>query len=88
MRSPRSVTMQPMEFPSLSLNWAIDFRAFVTTGFWPAICVSSFTATSISFPFWVASPSPILIDTFSRRGTAITFLYPNSLVRAGIAFVL
>ncbi len=40
--------MQPMDMPSRSLNAAIDLRALVTTGFWPAICVSSFTAPSIS----------------------------------------
>ena len=37
MRSPRSVTMQPIGMPSRSLNAAIDFCALVITGFWPAI---------------------------------------------------
>jgi hypothetical protein len=38
MRSPRSVTMQPIDMPSRSLNCAIDLVALVITGFWPAIC--------------------------------------------------
>ncbi len=32
MRFPRSVTLAPMFMPSRSLNAAIDFFAFVTTG--------------------------------------------------------
>ncbi len=64
----------PIAMPSRSLNAAIDFVALVITGFWPAICVSSFTAPSISLAFCVASPRPILTEIFSIFGTAMTFL--------------
>ena len=40
--------MAPIDMPSRSLKAAIDFLALVTTGFWPAIALSSFTAPSIS----------------------------------------
>jgi hypothetical protein len=33
----RSVTLQPIGMPSRSLKVAIDLRALVMTGFWPAI---------------------------------------------------
>ena len=33
IRSPRSVTWAPIGIPSRSLNWAMDFRARVSTGF-------------------------------------------------------
>ena len=36
MRSPRSVTLQPIDWPSRSLKPAIDLRALVMIGFWPA----------------------------------------------------
>ena len=41
MRSPRSVVCAPIGMPSRSLNWAIDLRALVTSGFWPVIAVRS-----------------------------------------------
>ncbi len=66
--------MQPIGMFSRSLNAAMDFFAFVITGFWPAIAPSSATALSISLAFWVASPSPMLIEILSSFGTAITFL--------------
>ena len=37
IRRPRSVTLQPIAIPSRSWKPAIDLRAMVTTGFWPAI---------------------------------------------------
>ena len=37
IRSPRSVTMAPIDLPSRSLKLAIDFLALVTTGLWPVI---------------------------------------------------
>ena len=36
-RSPRRVTLAPMGMPSRSLKAAMDWRARVTTGFWPVI---------------------------------------------------
>jgi hypothetical protein len=71
MRSPRSVTVQPIAMPSRSLNCAMDLRALVITGRCPAIAVSSFTAPSISFEFCVASPSPMFRQIFWSFGTAI-----------------
>ena len=59
MRSPRSVTMQPMGMPLRILKFAIDFFARVITGFCPAIWPSSWAAVSSSFTFWLASPRPI-----------------------------
>ena len=37
MRSPRSVTLVPIDWPSRSLKPAIECLALVTIGFWPAI---------------------------------------------------
>ena len=37
MRSPRSVTQQPMGMPLRILKFAMDFFARVKTAFWPAI---------------------------------------------------
>ena len=37
MRSPRSVTLAPMAWPSRSLKPAIDLPALVTIGFWPVM---------------------------------------------------
>src|SRR5882762_8685040 len=49
MRSPRSVTLQPIAWPSRTLNVATDFFAFVTAGFWPVIFAISAVAASMSF---------------------------------------
>ena len=45
MRVLRSVTLAPMARFSRILKVAIDLRALVITGFWPAIFSSSPTAT-------------------------------------------
>ena len=37
MRVLRSVTLQPIAWPSRTLKVAIDLRALVITAFWPAI---------------------------------------------------
>ncbi len=77
IRSPRSVTLAPMFIPSRSLNAAMDFFALVMTGFWPLMVVSSSTAFSSAFEFWIASPTDMLMTTFSSFGTIIGFLYSN-----------
>ena len=82
--SPRSVTLQPILFPSLNLNPAIDFLAFVTTGFCPAITVNSLTAASKYLESVVASPTPMLSTIFSSFGTSILEVYPNFSIRAGV----
>src|SRR5579875_3281679 len=50
MRSPRRVTMQPMDMPSRSLKAAMDFLALVTTGFWPEMA-ACFTQSDIDRDF-------------------------------------
>ncbi len=74
IRSPRSVTFVPMFIPSRSLNAAIDFLALVMIGFCPLIVVSSATAASRAFEVWIASPTDMLMTTFSSLGTCIGFL--------------
>src|SRR5664279_2020076 len=83
IRSPRSVTRQPIGMPARSLNVAMDFLARVTTARWPAIFVSSSAAVSTSFAFVMASPIPMLRTTFSTLGTAIGLSIPNSFLRTG-----
>ena len=77
------VTITPIGIPWRSLKLAIDFLAFVITGFWPAIEVSSVTAVSSTFAFAIASPMPMLRTILSRRGTAIGFSIPNSFASDG-----
>ena len=83
MRSPRSVTMQPIGMFSRSLKFAIAFLDLVTTGFWPVIAVSSATAESIILAFWIASPRPMLSTIFSSRGTWFTFVVAHLLHQSG-----
>ena len=45
MRSLRSVTLAPIGMFSRTLKPAIDLRARVMTGFWPAIIARSAAAT-------------------------------------------
>ena len=83
MRSPRKVTTTPIGMPCLNLNDAIDFFAFVITGFWPVIARSSSAAVSSIFALAMASPIPILTTIFSRRGTAMGLVMPNSFATCG-----
>ena len=69
IRAPRSVTRAPIDMPSRSLNAAIDFRAFVTTGFCPVMMARSSTAASRSLLSRTASPTPMFTTIFSSRGT-------------------
>ena len=82
MRAPRRVTLVPMALPSRSLKLAIDWRALVITGFWPAIVVRSFTAPSSSDGCPTAAPTPMLITIFSSRGTCMTLARPSCSLRA------
>ena len=77
MRSPRSVTLQPMGMPSRILKPAIEFLARVITGRCPAIVASSSTASSSAFELSLASPTPMLSVIFWSRGTAITVSSPS-----------
>ncbi len=74
MRSPRSVTLAPSVMPSRTLKVAIDLRARVITGFWPAISARSPAAFSTFLRSATASPTPMLSTIFSMRGTCIGFL--------------
>ena len=71
-----------MGMPSRTLKAAIDFFAFVVTGFWPVIEARSATRGSMILTFWVASPRPMLTTIFSSFGIAITFSMLSSLARA------
>ena len=74
MRAPRRVTMQPTGKPARTLKLAIEVRALVTTGFWPAIFAMSATAASSTFLSLVVSPTPMLSVILRRRGTCMTVL--------------
>src|SRR5262245_20417102 len=82
MRSLRSVTLVPIGICSRTLKLAIDLRARVTTGFWPAIIARSSAATDGFLESPVASPTPMLMTILSRRGTCISFSYLNCSSRA------
>ena len=71
MRTPRSVTMQPIGTPSRILKPAIAFFDLVTTGFWPAIFERSLTAWSITFLSDTASETPMLRVILVMRGACI-----------------
>src|SRR5690349_5214029 len=77
IRALRSVTLQPMAWPSRSLKVAIAMRECVTIGFWPAISAMSAAASSTFLRSLTASPMPMLSTTFSRRGTCIALVRPN-----------
>src|SRR6266852_3142725 len=82
IRAPRSVTFAPIGTPSRSLKFAIDFFAFVTTGRWPAIACRSAVAKSRILAFSRPSPTPMLMTTFSSRGTWYGLAYPRSFMTA------
>ena len=84
MRSPRSVTLVPMAWPSRSLKPAIEFLALVTIGFWPAIGVRSATAPSSSDGCWVARPTPMLMTILTSVGTCITLPRPSCSCRLAL----
>ena len=77
MRSPRNVTLQPIDWPSRSLKPAIECLALVTIGFWPVIAVRSPTAPSSSDGCCVARPTPMLMTIFSIFGTCMTLPRPS-----------
>src|SRR5258707_2893839 len=83
MRSPRSVTAQPMGIPLRILKFAMDFLARLMMGSWPVIWPISTAAVSSSFAFWLASPRPMLTVTFFSLGTAIMFFQPKCFISAG-----
>src|SRR6478735_5122267 len=71
MRSPRSVTLQPMGMPSRSLKPAIEFFARVITGRWPAMMASCSAASSSALALVLASPTPMFRVILVIRGTAV-----------------
>src|SRR5882757_9084473 len=83
MRSPRKVTLQPIAWPSRTLNVATDFFALVTAGFWPVIFAISAVAASMTFLSATASPTPMLTVIFKIRGTCIVFLSSSFCLSSG-----
>ena len=88
MRSPRSVTLQPMAWPSRRWKPAMDFLARVTQGCWPVMVRRSAMAASSSFESEAAAPTPMFTTIFSRRGTSLMFLMPSSCSSLGTISVL
>ena len=70
-RSSRSVTVRPTGMPSRSLNAATDLRARRMFGFWPAMSASCSCAASSILESCLASPTPMLSVTLTRRGACI-----------------
>jgi len=56
---------------------AIDFFAFVRTGFWPVITVTSSTIASRTLGCLIASPMPTLMVILVRFGIWCGFFSPN-----------
>src|SRR5690242_7048393 len=82
MRSPRSVTAQPMGMPLRILKFAMDFFARVIIAFCPVICPSPCAAVSSNLTFWLASPRPMLTVIFCNFGTAMWFFQPKRFISA------
>src|SRR5580692_11834851 len=83
IRSPRSVTLQPIAWPSRTLKVATDFLAFVTAGFWPVIFAISAVAASMTFLSATASPTPMFTVIFKIRGTSIVFFSSSFFLSSG-----
>ena len=71
MRARRRVTETPTGIPSRTLKEAIDLRARRTLGCWPAIVASCPWAASSCLASCLASPTPMLSVTLTRRGACI-----------------
>ena len=71
IRSPRRVTLAPIELPVRTRNWAIERLALVTIGFWPVMSARSPRAASSAFALVRASPRPMLTTIFESRGTCM-----------------
>ncbi len=83
MRSPRSVTLQPIAWPSRTLKVATDFLALVTAGFWPVIFAMSAVAASMTFLSATASPTPMLTVILRIRGTCMVFFSSSFFLSSG-----
>jgi hypothetical protein len=66
--------LAPIGMPSRSLKVAIDLRALVTTGFWPAIARQIGSQRVDLLGVGDASPTPMLSTTLSRRGICISLV--------------
>src|SRR3984957_8751826 len=88
MRSPRRVTLQPIAWPSRTLNVATDFLAFVTAGFCPVILAMSAVAASMTFLSATASPTPMFTVIFKIRGTCMVFFSSSFCLSSGTIFSL
>ena len=74
IRSLRRVTLAPITMPSRSLKPAIDVRALVGTGFWPAIFARSAIAALTFLELATASPMPMLMTILSSLGICISLV--------------
>ena len=61
-------------FDEEAAQFAIDFFARVTMGFWPVMAWRSAVAKSSTFALSRPSPTPMLSTIFSMRGTSIADL--------------
>ena len=59
---------------SRSLKPAMELRARVATGFWPAIIARSFIAAVVFLESLTASPMPMFSTILSSRGTCISLV--------------
>jgi hypothetical protein len=83
IRSPRRVTLAPIELPVRTRNWAIERLALVTIGFWPVMMVRSPRAASSALAFERASPRPMLTTILLSFGTWFGLPYSNCFWSAG-----
>ena len=74
MRSPRSVTLAPMGWPSRRWNVAMDLRARRMDGCWPVMARRSAMAPSMALESVAASPTPMFTTIFSIFGTHMGFV--------------
>ena len=73
-RTPRSVTLQPTGSPLVIPKSEMLRLARVTIGRWPVILARSFMQPSSTRGSSWASLIPMLITTFSTRGTSMMFV--------------
>ena len=74
IRSLRSVTLAPITMFSRSLKPAMDLRARVGAGFWPAIVVRSLMAALTFLESATASPMPMFSTILSSLGICISLV--------------
>ncbi len=84
MRALRSVTFTPSGMSSRTLKPAIDLRAWVMTGFWPAIFSRSAAADFTFLVSLTASPTPMFSTILSSLGSLHDVLVAELLDELGM----